>query len=486
MSEDFRQHLKKGIRSAITSQEFITSGTIVGSFAEDGSVSEVSDIDIVVIVDELTETKYESVVAEFNELGGQIKLDYGYEVALNTTFGPLKFDHQHDLVLHVMVYSEDRHRHHCGRSPFTCLAWQTSDTFFKRPMTEIYKVPMLQPNHFFEKRRSIADYLSDLNGETISYREYEFDDGPQMVRKEKEMTDKDRFEFSYHIMKFTMRNFLKLYYRTNEHYDLSETVDRYFSIFPERADEHTAHLLSLHEMKTSGDFAAWRDTHEEAIRTFLEDFEAQFKEYFDDATSVYVLRHAETDENDGETFLGQRRDPGIRDDVEVQSLPGEVGRLYSSPLKRSYQTASVIKSRLGLSEQVVDDRLSEIDYGKAEGLTYDELEEEYPEIVDGWSRAQDPRFPDGENTQDVWNRVAKFLESIEYGDEDTAVVTHNVVLRCILGSQYHVPMSEWYEIVVPHTEPFELLVAENGQTYINLTEEQVETCFQNVEFRDGQ
>jgi broad specificity phosphatase PhoE len=298
------------------------------------------------------------------------------------------------------------------------------------------------------------------------------------------MTDKDRFEFSYHIMKFTMRNFLKLYNGTNEHYDLSETIDRYFSIFPENANDHTTHIRNLQEMKYSGEFPEWRDTHEEAIRAFLEDFEGQFREYFDNATSVYVMRHAKTKENDGETFLGQRRDPGICDDVEVPTVPDEVGRLYSSPLKRSRQTASAIKSRLGLSELIVDDRLLEIDYGDAEGMTYEDITEEFPVVVDGWSRGQDPRFPDGENTQDVWNRVTEFLEGIDYGDEDTAVVTHNVVMRCILGSQYDIPMSVWHEIVVPHAELFELVIAENENLYINLTEDQVETCFQNVEFKD--
>lgn len=487
MSEDFKRHLEKGIRSTINSLGFVTSGTVVGSFVEDGDLNRISDVDIVVITDELTETKYESIVDEFEALSDQIKVDYGYDVILNTTFGPLKFDHQNDLVLHVMVYSEERHKYHCQRSPFTCLAWQTSDMYYKRPMTEIYKVSTLQPNHFFEKRRSITDYLSDLNGETVSYREYEFDDdGPHMVEKKKDMTDKDRFEFSYHIMKFSMTNFLKLYHKTNEHYSVSDMLDQYFSVFPKNKNKHTSHFLTLQEMKYSNEFPDWNDSQEEAIQAFLEDFESQFQDYFSDATSLYLLRHAKTDENNDGTLLGQRRDPEVCDGFDLPELPNGIARLYSSPLQRSYQTAATLKSHLGLSELVVDDRLSEIDYGKAEGLNYEELKREYPEIVDAWSEGEDLRFPDGENTQDVWNRVDDFLKTIKYGDEDAAVVTHNVVLRCILGLQYNVPMSKWHKIVVPHTEPFELVIAENDNMYINLTESQIETCFQNIEFRDTQ
>ncbi|WP_435144750.1 GtrA family protein [Halobaculum sp. P14] len=483
VNEDFKRHLTKGIGNCITSLDFVESGTLVGSFVEADDVNEMSDVDIVVIVDELTESKYDAVVEEFSALKNQIEVDYGYDVELNTTFGPLKFDEDGNLVFHLMVYDREGHERHCRRSPFTCLAWQHSDTYFKRPMTDIARVPTLQPNHFFTMRRSISDYLTDLNRETVSYREYEFDDGPQMVQREKEMTDKDRFEFSYHIMKFSMMNFLKLYRQENVHYDLTETVDRYFSVFPKREDEHTEHLLELQQMKYDNEYPEWTDEHSDAIRAFLEDFEQQFESYFADATTVQLLRHEETDLNrDEQTFLGQGRDPSVAGSVDVPDSLSDVDAVYTSPLARSYETASALKRELGLTKVVVDDRLAEIDYGEAEGLTYEELERGYPELVDQWDDNEDPNFPGGENTRDVLDRVSEFLDEVEYGDDDAAVVTHNVVLRCILGSEYDVPMWQWHEIVVPHNEPLELLYAENGNRYINLTQEQVETCFRNVDF----
>jgi broad specificity phosphatase PhoE/pentose-5-phosphate-3-epimerase/putative flippase GtrA len=484
MDQDFKRHLKKGIKNCLTSLDFVESGTLVGSFTERETLDEISDVDIVVIVDELTEEKFESVIDQFEQLKHQVEVDYGYEVKLNTTFGPLKFDEEGDLVFHVMVYDEQRHRDHCLRSPFTCLAWQHSDDYFKKPMSEIAKVPTLQPNYFFTMRRSISDYLSDLNNDTLSYREYEFDDGVEMVRREMEMTDRDRFEFAYHIMKFSMLNFLKLYHQENEHYGLDELVDQYTSIFPRRADEHAETLFELRDMKDTNEYPEWTETHSQAIRTFLEDFESQFREYFANATSVSLLRHAETVQNGNGEFLGQRRDPGIQDQIELpESLDG-VEKIYSSPLSRSYQTARTLLDEYGLDEVTIDDRLSEIDYGEADGMTYEELERAYPHVVDQWADHEDPRFPGGENTRDVLTRIESFLEEIESDDADAAVVTHNVVLRCILGSEYDIPMWKWHEIVVPHNEPMELLFAENGNRYINLTEEQRGACFQNVEFKN--
>jgi broad specificity phosphatase PhoE len=279
-----------------------------------------------------------------------------------------------------------------------------------------------------------------------------------------------------------MLNFLKLYYQGNQHYPLAEIVDEYFSIFPRRREKHTAHLFNLQEMKLENNYPEWTEDHREAIRAFLEDFESQFREYFEDATSLFLMRHAETEENGEGMFLGQDSDPEVAGDVNIPEKIMDIQQVYTSPLQRSLQTARAVQERFNLSTVTLDDRLLEIDYGEADGMTYDELEREYPQIIKKWENQEDPRFPGGENIQDVLDRLNEFLEDLD--DTDSVVVTHNVVLRCLLGAQYDLPMWKWHKIVIPHTEPIELLLAENGNRYINLTEEQVETCFQNVEFRD--
>ena len=54
--------------------------------------------------------------------------------------------------------------------------------------------------------------------------------------------------------------------------------------------------------------------------------------------------------------------------------------------------------------------INEIDYGKVDGLNYKMLKKKYPLIIKSWEKGKDPRYPDGENTEDVKIRVIKFFK----------------------------------------------------------------------------
>jgi broad specificity phosphatase PhoE len=57
--------------------------------------------------------------------------------------------------------------------------------------------------------------------------------------------------------------------------------------------------------------------------------------------------------------------------------------------------------------------------------------------------------------------------SVEPG-ERVAVVTHNVVLRCLCGRLLGLPMNEWYKILVPHLLELEML-QHGGKWYANFS-----------------
>ena len=65
-------------------------------------------------------------------------------------------------------------------------------------------------------------------------------------------------------------------------------------------------------------------------------------------------------------------------------------------------------TKYGFDNFTESELLSEIDYGKAEGMLFDEFKENYSEIVRKWSEKEDPRFPEGENNYDVSLRVENF------------------------------------------------------------------------------
>jgi len=195
--EDLKAFLAKSILDTLNAIEFVKSGTIVGSFVDKPGIEGLSDVDIVVIVDKLNKSKFEHILTRFKELKPVIELNFDKKVLINTCFGPLKFNVGDNIVLHLMVYDIEGHKLHCLMSPFTCYDWQRSDTFVKKHMSELYAICGLSVSDFFNSRRSINDYIKDIEARRISYRKYTFDDNGALSEKikYKTMNNKDIFEF---------------------------------------------------------------------------------------------------------------------------------------------------------------------------------------------------------------------------------------------------------------------------------------------------
>lgn len=490
---ELKKYLTKEIKRVAESLNYIKSATLVGSFSSSEGMEGISDVDIVIIIDNLTKDKFDGIVNEFNKLNRIIKIDYDYDTIMNTKFGPLKFNRENTVVLHLMIYDIKGHIKHCIESPFTCLDWQHSNKFFKMPMESIFNVTSLQPNYFFNARRSINDYLNDLLSNKISYREYKFGKGDVTeVKKSTKMENKDKFEFSYHIIKFCMSNFMKLHHKDNTVHNFDALIKSYFSVFPSNSAKYIGYLAKLIEMKNSNNFHEWGRHDENTIKSFLNDFKRQFDEFFENNSKKAVfIRHQKTHMNEQGIFLGQKSDPSIIKPAqnEINNLVNYLkdtnpAKIYSSPLKRCIETAELIKKSMGVHQIILHEDLIEIDYGEIDGKSYRDLKKNYPKIAEAWSKSQDPRFPGGENTSDVLARVNRFLSvlSDEMGSDPQKYIifTHNVFLRCLVGSQFGIPKNRWHLINILYMEPIELLLAKNSKFYINLTREQIGTFFKKA------
>ena len=112
-----------------------------------------------------------------------------------------------------------------------------------------------------------------------------------------------------------------------------------------------------------------------------------------------------------------------------------VRSIYSSDLIRSLKGATIISERLGLAPLPIR-ALRERSVGKWEGLTAEEIRQQFPEEYKAW-RADllNYRPPGGECLQDVRNRILP-----EYGriiaahpDQEIAMLLHGGVNRVILA-----------------------------------------------------
>jgi ribulose-phosphate 3-epimerase len=476
IGNSLNEDLKNNIKSIIKSTPFINSGTIVGSFVEKDNLNGISDIDIIIIADKLTKEKYNKIIKKFEELKHQTESKYGYEVIINPTFGPLKFN-DNNIVFHLMIYDEKSHKDHCIKSPFTCYDWQISSMNTKKSMSDIYKIHHLQPNYFLSSRRSIKDYSNDIRSSQISYREYKFEKDKIIEElKSKKLDERHKMEFAFHIIKFLITNFTKLYTRENKNHEFNRLIENYFMIFPKNKQSHLSFIKKLYYLKITKSSSNLEITKN--LDLFLEDFELQFRDYFyNKSKKLTFIRHCKTPLNKGTFFLGKSDAKIIAPTKEEIKNNLTNQQAYSSPENRCLETLKLISDQ----QPIIDNNLSEIDYGEANQKDLDYLTNNHLNIIEAWEMGQDPKFPDGENQADVVKRIKSFLQNIQDSHEnEITICTHNVFLRCLIGMSLKLHYTDWFKIIIPHFKELTFLLTKDNRIYIEFTPEQIEEIFKNL------
>jgi alpha-ribazole phosphatase len=112
----------------------------------------------------------------------------------------------------------------------------------------------------------------------------------------------------------------------------------------------------------------------------------------------------------------------------------KIAGIYSSELKRANDTAIIIAARHNLKVTPCPE-LCEIDFGRLEGLEFNEIHQQFPEIEKMWV-TRDPAlvYPDGESLIGFEERVAKFRTHLQNhrAEETILVVAHAGVVRTLI------------------------------------------------------
>ena len=456
--------LKAQIKAVIVNKlapiEGLNSITFVGSFESSTDITLISDIDIIVIVDELCGAKFSEIENAASSIKG---LDIGledYNIKLNMTFGPLKFNNDKTVVFHIMVYDILGHRKHVLESPFTCLDWEFFPAIFGNNLSDIYPASGVQLNDLVGSRRGLEAYLDDLKKQVISYREYDFTTNPYSEKKQTfQIDDRHQKEYAYHVLKFLQLNLIKILFQVNNRYTIFELTEIFGSLNPSFKN-HSEFLIELHNWK----YENVKEPDNIFIR--LEDFIKDLTTWMNNLAlnKSYFFRHGKTELNDG-SFLGVGRNPSIIKPIEFV-CDEYFDVVYTGTLERTIATGELFKSK----ELCQNELLNEIDYGLAEGLTLKELNDKFPELVQSWKKNEDPKFPNGESQLDVSNRLQDFINK-GFTKNKTAIITHNVVLRALLGKVYNQPVYNWYKMNPDHLDEHHFLVF-NKVLIPSLTKEQ--------------
>ena len=160
------------------------------------------------------------------------------------------------------------------------------------------------------------------------------------------------------------------------------------------------------------------------------------------ATRVYFVRHGATQLTAENRFSGSvgvdLSDEGRAQvaRLAVRIAGDEVAALYCSDMSRAVETAQILARPRALTP-VQDDALREISHGRWEGLSRQEVEEQFPEEYAAWEADPFTFAPvGGESGISVLARALPAVRRIvsAHPDKTTVVVSHKATLRLVLSS----------------------------------------------------
>jgi len=190
---------------------------------------------------------------------------------------------------------------------------------------------------------------------------------------------------------------------------------------------------------------------------------------------LFLVRHGETALKSSQRLwghtdvelsaLGLKQAERLRDRLASE----KIDFIYSSDLKRALVTARTATSRhqLGITTCA---ELREFNYGKVEGLTFEEIERLYPDcsryLIE---RSPDLRFPDGESLNELGKRVGKFTEGLkEHKAEETIlIVVHSGVLRTLICQLLGIELKYFYQFI-PELASLSIVETYPGVAVLNL------------------
>ncbi|MBS4536176.1 histidine phosphatase family protein [Clostridium sp. D2Q-14] len=192
-------------------------------------------------------------------------------------------------------------------------------------------------------------------------------------------------------------------------------------------------------------------------------------------TTLYLTRHGQTVWNFEKRFQGQLGSPltemGVK---QAQWLRDrlksvEFQAIYSSPLSRAYNTASIVKGDRDL-RIIKDDRLKEMHFGDWEGKKAEEINKNHKEMFHNlWNNPTEYVSNNGESYKELYDRIIPVIEEIKNKhDGNVLIVAHGIVLAIIMLYVKGRPLKDlWEDTVLPNTS-LTIVEAENDKFNIKL------------------
>ncbi|MBU6212844.1 MAG: bifunctional RNase H/acid phosphatase [Actinomycetales bacterium] len=183
--------------------------------------------------------------------------------------------------------------------------------------------------------------------------------------------------------------------------------------------------------------------------------------YTGEPTLVTLVRHGVTASTVAKRFSGTNGSDLPLVDLGVEQAQaagsqiaarGGADLIVASPLLRTLQTASHIAAALGLDPDatVVHDGFRETDFGRWDGLTWQEAKDADPVLIEEWLGRPHIAPPGGESYEQTHERVGEAMRDLlhEHAGRRIVVVTHVTPVKSLVLHAVGAPLEAMYRMEV--------------------------------------
>ncbi len=171
-------------------------------------------------------------------------------------------------------------------------------------------------------------------------------------------------------------------------------------------------------------------------------------------TTIYLVRHAQSDGNNKSLFQGitdcELSENGLKqlEFLAERFKDIKIDKVYSSPLKRTRATAGAI-NKYHNHDIIIDDGLIELNGGIFENRTWDDLYSSHAKEMEIWENSHHLfEIEKGETMKQLYDRITKTILNIvkENEGKTIAIASHGCAIRTFLCFANRIEFSRIGEI----------------------------------------
>jgi alpha-ribazole phosphatase len=175
-------------------------------------------------------------------------------------------------------------------------------------------------------------------------------------------------------------------------------------------------------------------------------------------TRVWLIRHGQPNEEGRQRCYGSL-DVGLSDigrsqmaQVAERLKTEPMAVIYASPRSRAVESARILAAAANRRVDI-DANFREIDFGDFEGLTYDEIAGQFPDLYRQWMETPTAvQFPNGECFSQMRLRVLRSFQAIlsNWNEQTVAIVSHGGVNRILIAWALQMPDHAIFRLAQDH------------------------------------